>query len=410
MEAMSVEKTRLKLGIVPLIDSAPLVVAKERGFFAEMGLDVELSREASWASIRDKVAVGALDGAQMLAPMPLAMSLGLSPLRVPMAVGMALNLGGNTITIGNALWERMEAADPESMSARPVSARALKRVIEADKALGKPPMTFATVYPYSPHAAELRLWMEAAGIDTQRDVSLTVVPPPQMIAFLSAGNIVGYCVGEPWGSLAARMNLGRIAATSRDIFAGRLEKVFAVTQGWAESFPETHLAVMQALIGAAQWCDGNRAELAGLLAQPHYVNAPLDSLQAPLLGENGLPCDLVVFHDHAANFPWRSQAMWYLEMMKRWDMAPAALDSRAAAEEVFRPDLYRVAALALGRAVPLTDYKTEGGRPAPWILAKATAPMEMGPDLMLGGQTFDPFAPRSMPLPKMAKTESGDHS
>ncbi|WP_096703928.1 CmpA/NrtA family ABC transporter substrate-binding protein [Magnetospirillum sp. 15-1] len=405
---MRVEKTRLKLGIVPLIDAAPLVVAKERGFFAEMGLDVELSRESSWASIRDKVAVGALDGAQMLAPMPLAMSLGLSPLRVPMAAGMALNLGGNTITIGNALWERMERADPESMAARPISARALKRVIEADKACGRPPMTFATVYPHSPHAAELRLWMEAAGIDTQKDVAFTVVPPSQMISFLSAGNIVGYCVGEPWGSLAARMNLGRIAATSRDIFAGRLEKVFAVTQSWAETYPETHLAVLQALISAARWCDDNRCELAELLAQPQYVNAPAEALMAPLLGEHGLPKDLLVFHARAANFPWRSQAMWYLEMMKRWDMAPATLDSRAAAEAVFRPDLYRVAALALGLRVPLTDYKTEGGHAAPWSLLKATRPMEMGPDLMLGGLTFDPFTSRVTTLPPPARTESGD--
>ncbi|CUW37215.1 putative nitrate transporter component, nrtA [Magnetospirillum sp. XM-1] len=405
---MNLEKTRLKLGIVPLIDAAPLVVAKERGFFAEMGLDVELSREASWASIRDKVAVGALDGAQMLAPMPLAMSLGLSPIRVPMAAGMALNLGGNTIAIGNALWERMEAADPDSMEAAPVSARALKRVIEADKACGRPPMTFATVYPYSSHAAELRLWMEAAGIDTQKDVTLTVVPPPQMISFLSAGNIVGYCVGEPWGSLAARMNLGRIAATSGDIFAGRLEKVFAVTQSWAESHPETHLAVLQALISAAQWCDDNRCELAELLAQPQYVNAPVDALLAPLLGEHGLPRTLITFHAQAANFPWRSQAMWHLEMMKRWGMAPAALDTRSAAEAVFRPDLYRVAALALGLRVPLTDYKTEGAHAGPWTLLKATRPMEMGPDLLLGGATFDPFTARIIASAPAARTESGD--
>ncbi|ARJ64739.1 nitrate ABC transporter [Magnetospirillum sp. ME-1] len=405
---MNLEKTRLKLGMVPLIDAAPLVVAKERGFFAEMGLDVELSREASWASIRDKVAVGALDGAQMLAPMPLAMSLGLSPIRVPMAAGMALNLGGNTITIGNALWERMEAADPDSMAAVPVSARALKRVIEADKNCGRAPMTFATVYPYSSHAAELRLWMEAAGIDTRKDVALTVVPPPQMISFLSAGNIVGYSVGEPWGSLAARMNLGRIAATSRDIFAGRLEKVFAVTQGWAESHPETHLAVLQALISAAQWCDDNRSELAELLAQPQYVNAPLDALLAPLLGEHGLPRDLITFHAHAANFPWRSQAMWHLEMMKRWDMAPAGLDTRSAAEAVFRPDLYRVAALALGLRVPLTDYKTEGAHAGPWTLLKATRPMEMGADLLLGGATFDPFTSRIIASAPAARTESGD--
>ncbi|TAN78453.1 MAG: nitrate ABC transporter substrate-binding protein, partial [Magnetospirillum sp.] len=285
---MAMEKTRLKLGLVPLIDAAPLVVAKERGFFAEVGLEVELSREASWASIRDKVAVGALDGAQMLAPLPLAMTLGLSAIRVPMVAGMALNLGGNTITLANALWERMDHAAPSS-------AAALKAVIEADKALGLPPMTFATVYPFSPHAAELRLWMEAGGIDTERDVRLVVVPPPQMIAYLSAGNISGYCVGEPWGSLAVRLGLGHIAATSREIFAGRLEKVFAVTRDWADRHPETHAAVLEALIGAARWCDENRCELAELLAQPHYLNAPVDALMAPLLGEAGLPKDLVVF-------------------------------------------------------------------------------------------------------------------
>jgi nitrate/nitrite transport system substrate-binding protein len=409
------EKTRLKLGMVPLVDAAPLVAARERGFFAELGLEVELSREASWASIRDKVAVGALDGAQMLAPMPLAMSLGLSPLRVPMAAGMALNLGGNAIAIGNALWERMKAADPDSTAARPVSARALKAVIDEDKALGRPAMTFATVYPHSAHAAELRLWMEAGGIDTGADIRLSVVPPPQMVAHLSAGNIAGFCVGEPWGSLAAGMGLGRVAATSGDIFAGRLEKVFAVTQAWADAHPETHLAVLRALIAAAGWCDANRAELAELLARPQYVNAPAEALRPALLGEGGMPADLITFHARAANFPWRSQAMWHLEMMKRWGLAPPRLDTRGAAEMVFRPDLYRIAALAQGLAVPLTDYKTEGTHGAAWSFPKATRPMEMGPDLMLGGGTFDPFALRASPLslpdglPRYpGKTEAGD--
>lgn len=401
------EKTRLKLGMVPLVDAAPLVAAKERGFFAELGLEVELSREASWASIRDKVAVGALDGAQMPAPMPLAMSLGLSPLRVPMAVGMALNLGGNTITIGNALWDRMEAADPASMAARPVSARALKAVIDEDKAKGRPAMTFAAVYPHSSHAAELRLWMEAGGVDTGADIRIAVVPPPQMIAHLSAGNIAGFCVGEPWGSLAAGMGLGRVAATSGDIFAGRLEKVFAVTQGWADAHPETHLAVLRALIAAARWCDANRAELAELLARPQYLNVPAEALRPALLGEGGLPAGMVTFHARAANFPWRSQAMWHLEMMKRWGVAPPRLDTWGAAEMVFRPDLYRVAALAQGLAVPLVDHKTEGGHATPWMLAKATRPMEMGPDLMLGGAAFDPFALRTSPLsPPTGMTES----
>lgn len=407
---MALEKTRLKLGMVPLIDAAPLVVAKERGFFAEVGLEVELSREASWASIRDKVAVGSLDGAQMLAPQPLSMALGLSPIKIPMIAGMALNLGGNTITLANALWERMERADPQAMAAKPVNARALKAVIEDDKAAGAPVMTFATVYPFSSHAAELRLWMEAAGIDTDRDVRLVVVPPPQMIAYLSAGNISGYCVGEPWGSLAVRMGLGRIAVTSGDIFAGRLEKVFAVTRDWADHHSETHAAVLEALLGAARWCDENRCELAELLAQPQYVNAPVDALMAPLLGECGLPKDLVVFHAGAANFPWRSQAMWFVERMKRHGQLSADADSRACADAVFRPDLYRTAAQALGLPVPLVDYKTEGEHAQPWTLLRATRPIPMGADCLLGGGVFDPF--RLSPIMEQASmtAEPGDPS
>jgi len=409
---MALEKTRLKLGMVPLVDAAPLVVARERGFFAEVGLEVELSREASWASIRDKVAVGALDGAQMLAPMPLAMSLGLSPIRQPMVAGMALNLGGNTITLANHLWERMEilaaAEDPSPLG----RVHALKRVIEDDRAKGHAIMTFASVYPHSSHAAELRLWMEAGGIDADRDVRLVVVPPPQMIAHLSAGNIVGYCVGEPWGSLAVRLGLGRVAVTSNDIFAGRLEKVFAVTQGWAESHPETHVALLEALIGAARWCDENRCELAELMAQPQYLNVPVDAVMAPLLGEGGLPKDLMVFHRHAANFPWRSQAVWIIEQMKRWDMAGAGIDARALAESVFRPDLYRVAALALGLPVPLVDYKTEGEHAGPWTLLRASRPIEMGPDRMLGGRRFDPARLIGLPPSKIAPltAENGDQS
>ncbi|OAN46603.1 nitrate ABC transporter [Paramagnetospirillum marisnigri] len=398
---MALEKSRLKLGMVPLIDAAPLVVAKERGFFSEMGLDVELSREASWASVRDKLAVGALDGAQMLAPQSLAMSLGLSPLKVPMVAGMALNLGGNTITLANALWERMGEAEPRA---------ALKALIAEDKAAGRPVMSFAVVYPFSSHAMELRLWLEAAGIDPERDVRIVVVPPPQMIAYLSAGNISGYCVGEPWGSLAVRLGLGRIAATSGDIFAGRLEKVFAVTRDWLDHHPETHHALLTALIGAAKWCDDNRAELAELLAQPQYINAPVDALRAPLLGEGGLPWDLITFHARAANFPWRSQAMWYLERMKLCGQLPAAADARAAADAVFRPDLYRAAAQDLGLAVPLTDYKTEGEHAGPWMLVRATAPIAMGPDLLLDGSVFDPLRANRPEEPASRAADTGDLS
>ncbi|MGE5547676.1 MAG: CmpA/NrtA family ABC transporter substrate-binding protein [Solirubrobacterales bacterium] len=367
---MTLEKTRLRLGIVPLADCAPIVVAKERGFFAEQGLDVDISREPSWANIRDKVAVGALDGAQMLATMPLSMTLGLAGIREPVVAGMALNLGGNTITLATALCRRIE------------SLGSLKAAVAA----GGEPMTFAMVYPFSTHHYELRLWLAAQGIDPDRDVRLVVVPPPQMVAHLSAGNIQGFCVGEPWGSLAASLGLGEVVATSDDIFAGRIEKVFGVARAWADAHPATHQAVLRALIAAAGWCDDNPAEVAEILAQPGYVNVPLEIVRSGL--------GLTVFHRHAANFPWRSHAEWFLGQMRLWGHV-GGVDARRLAEETFRPDLYRLAALELGLPVPLVDHKTEGDHAGPWQLAKATAPIAMGPDRMIGGTRFDPFAPQA---------------
>jgi ABC-type nitrate/sulfonate/bicarbonate transport system substrate-binding protein len=377
---MSVERTRLKLGIVPLIDCAPLVVAKERGFFAEFGLEVEISREPSWANIRDKLAVGALDGAQMLATMPLSMSLGLGAIRAPTLAVAGLNLGGNTITLSTALVRRLdEVGGP--------AAAALKTVIDADRAAGRPPLAFAMVYPFSTHHYELRYWLAAAGIDPDRHIRLTVVPPPQMVGHLSAGNIAGFCVGEPWGGLAVSMDLGRIVATSDTIFAGRMEKVLGVTRAFAEAHPETVTALIKAVVSAAAWCDVNRAELADILAQPAYVNVPpevarraLDAPHAPL------------FHANAANFPWRSQALWFLSQMQRWGQLGAGIEARRVAEDVYRPDLYRLAALELGLPVPLIDHKSEGSHAQSWILDKATAPILMGPDLFMDGARFDPLA------------------
>lgn len=370
------EKTRLKLGIVPLTDCAPIVAAKERGFFAEAGLEVEISREPSWANIRDKVAVGALDGAQMLATMPLSMSLGLGAIREETLAVAALNLGGNTITLSNELCRRMHAHGG-------ATAKALKAVIaESGETL-----TFAMVYPFSTHHLELRAWLASGGIDPDREVRLVVVPPPQMVAHLSAGNIAGFCVGEPWGSVAAHMGLGRVVATSDDIFAGRIEKVLGVTRAFADRHPETVTALVKAIINAGRWCDDNRAEAARLIARPAYVNAPPDVVRLALEQPGRL-----TFHAHAANFPWRSQAMWLLRQMQRWGQVGEAVDVRRVAEDVYRPDLYRLAALELGLPVPLTDHKTEGHHAAAWVLDRATAPIAMGPDLLLDGALFDPAA------------------
>jgi nitrate/nitrite transport system substrate-binding protein len=362
----TLEKTSLKIGVVPLVDCAPIIVAKERGFFAELGLEVDISKEASWASIRDKVAVGVLDGAHLLAPLPLAMTAGVAALNVPMIVGMALNLGGNTIVVADSL---CKGVDPK----HPISARFLAT---------KLPLTFATVYPVSSHTYELRAWLRNGGIDPDRDVQFKTVPPQRMVAELASGTIAGFCVGEPWGSMAVHLGLGRIVATSSDIFAGRLEKVFAVTQMWAETHPNTHLTLLEALIGAARWCDDNRQQTTEILAQPHWLNAPTDVIAASLLGEQGLPLDLIRFHCNAANFPWRSQARWYLSQMTESGRLPTGIDHVALAASVFQPDLYRAAAARLGISTPLSDDKTEGTHNGTWELPGSLGPIAMGPDVI----------------------------
>jgi len=344
----------LKLGFLALLDAAPLLVAKERGFFAEQGLEVELVRHISWAALRDKLAVGALDGAQMLAPMVLASTLGLGGLKEPMVTALALNLGGNSITVSGDL--------------------------DAGR-----PLTFGIVHPFSAHHYELRLWLAAAGLDAR----LVVIPPAQMLSNLSAGSIDGYCVGEPWGRLAERSGLGRVVMTSREIWAGRLEKVFAVRQDWADRNPDTHRALLRALLTAARWCDQpeNRAELAELLSRPGHVNAPLSLLRILLESD-----DCPVFYRYAANFPWRSQGLWYLAQMRRWGQLEAATDDLRLVDQVFRADLARLAYLDLGLPVPLIDSKIEGLHAKPWVLETASAPIPMNADRFFDGTIFDPAA------------------
>jgi len=342
------EQVTLKIGFVPLCDSAPLIVAKERGFFAEQSLGVELSKEASWSNIRDKLAVGLLDAAQMLAPMVLSGTLGLGNMRVPLMTAMALNQGGNAITLGLPLLRRLR--DGEAVLP------GLLRLIAEDRAAGLPPLTFAMVYPFSTHNYELRLWLSGAGIDPDRDIRLVVVPPAMMVSHLAAGSIAGYCVGEPWNGLAEAMGLGRAVITGRQIWDGRMEKVLGLRQDWAAANPESHRALIRALLSACRWIDGNRIETAEIVAQPQYLSAPLPVIRDAFEAENGLE-----FHAGDANFPWRSQGLWLLSQMRRWRQLPGGVDWRATVDMVFRTDLYRAAASDLGLTCPTENERIEGG-------------------------------------------------
>ena len=399
----TLEKSNLNLGFIPLTDCAPLVVAKEKGFFHQQGLNVELSRENSWANIRDKVSIGMLDGAQMLAAMPLASALAGSGNSVPMVASMSLDLNGNGITVSNDIYRRMLETGESSLDTLEGSGRALKKVIEENRAAGGKPLMFATVFPYSSHNYLLRYWLASAGIDPDRDIQLSVVPPPQMVNYLQAGVISGFCVGEPWNTLAVCNGLGHTLAASYDIWNNHPEKVFGVASSWAAANPNTHQAVLTALIQACEWIDRdeNRQEVCELLSKGRYVNAPKEILEKSMLGtfqfsreeEPQELEDFNVFYRYSANFPWRSHALWILTQMARWGQLQEPVELNRIALQVYRPELYRKAATSLSIDTPSEDYKIEGVHNSRWSLPGGEGELRMGGDLFFDGVSFNPQDP-----------------
>ncbi len=370
----------LKLGFIPLTDCAPLVVAKSLGFFAEEGLDVSLSREASWATIRDKVAVGALDGAHMLAPMALAAAAGASG-GLTLDVGpsliapMALNRNGSAITVSKGLAAAMRAADPEAMAGQPASARALAHVIAERAGQGGAPLTFAVVFPYSMHNYELRYWLAQAGIDPDKDVRLVVTPPPRMVEQMRAGDIDGFCVGAPWNAVAEREGLGEIVITASAFWPGGPDKVFGVTEAWAHHYPDELRAALRALIRASAWADepANRQDLIALLAGPEHVGVSPEVLGRALTDE-------IVFHRDGAGVPRREHALWFLSQMVRWGQVSAGADLEAAADAVYRPDMFRAAALSAGPMLEPAQIFADGpGELAPLFEGPAFDSRRAGP-------------------------------
>lgn len=384
------EKTDLVLGFVPLVDAAPLVVAREKGFFAAEGLSVRLAREASWAALRDRVCSGVFDGGHMLAAIPAANAFGLGGWRVPLVAPMALNLNGNAVTLSLSLWDEL-AADDSTIQAGDLSVpRSLLRLARRRRAAGASLPTFGVVFPHSSHNYLLRYWLAAGGVDPDRDVRLEVVPPPQMIAYLTAGRIDGYCVGAPWNDLAEAHGVGRIAATGHDIWNNALDKVLGVTAAWAARHPAALRALVRALLRAGVWLDqpGNRAEAAYWMARPDILAVPETVIgKAFGTGKGGL-----LFHHLAAMFPWASRGVWTWSQMRRWgQVGPAA--SPAAAAAAYDSSTYRLASADLGLPVPASDSKRDGEHAAPWTAAASGGGgIVLGADRFCDGRVFDPVA------------------
>ena len=341
------EKTDLVLGFVALTDCALLAVAKETGLFEAEGLDVRLSREVSWANIRDKVAGGALDGAHMLAPMALALTLGAGGEGVPMIAPLSLNANGSSISLSAAVAAELAALDPAAAEKTPRTAHALKRLIDARQAAGERPLTFAVVFPYSLHNYMLRYWLAEAGIDPDRDVRITVTPPPRMAARLAAGEVDGVCVGAPWGGAVETSGAGKMVLHGAQFWPGAPDKVLGVTAAWAQAHPETLKAVLRALVRASAWAEANEDAVAALLARPQYLDTPRAALGRALSHANPFG---IRFIEGGAGHPRPEHALWLLSQMRRWGQVEAAPGQEEAAKAVYRPDFYREAVAATGIA------------------------------------------------------------
>jgi two-component system, oxyanion-binding sensor len=384
----ALEQTSLRLGMVPLVDAAPLIVARDKGFFAREGLEVQLSVEASWASIRDKVVAGLLDGAQMLAPMPIAATLGIDAVGVPMVTAMMLSLNGNAVAVSEAMYQELGLVACEPVAA----GQALRALLERDRAQGRRKRVFAHVFPFSAHHYELRYWLAASGIDPDRHLRLEVVPPPLMVKALRDGRIDACCVGAPWGAAAESASAGYRLLSSHQIWNNSPEKVFAVTRDWAQRHPNTHRAVVAALLRSCQWLDRpeHRMEAAQLLIDSGSVDAPPATLRAALDASAGEAPQRgrLVFHAGAANFPWITHAVWFIEQMRRWRQIDDEVDALSVAAAVYRTDIHRDAARRLGMPVPDEDGKSEGHHDRPWMLRTQTGDIAMGSDRFFDGQTF----------------------
>ncbi len=385
------EKDELKFGFIKLTDCAALVIAKELGYFEEEGLFVTLEAQANWKILLDRVISGELDGAHMLSGQPIGATVGIGT-KADVITPFSMDLNGNGITVSNAVWEQMKSVDPAlaiAKPAHPISAAALKPIVEEAKKLGEP-MRMGMVFPVSTHNYELRYWLAASGISpgfytpsdttgmTNADVLLSVTPPPQMPATLDQGTIQGYCVGEPWNQQAVFKKIGVPVVTNYEIWKNNPEKVFGITKEWAEKYPNTAVAVTKALIRAGKWLDGsieNRKQAVKILSRSEYVGADEEVIAASMTGtfeyapgdKRELP-DFNVFFRYDATYPFYSDAVWFLTQMRRWgQIGEDKPDSwyHETAKKVYRPDIYRLAAQELvseghldASEIPQTDgYK-----------------------------------------------------
>lgn len=383
----------MRLGYVPLVDAAPLILAEAMGFAEEEGLALELVPAPSWSTLRDGLAHGAVAAAHMLAPVPIALALGLGgPARFEAL--SVLNLNGNAVGVSAVLARKMAAHDFALTDARAAGIALLD-------ACG-PALRIGVPFAFSMHAELVRYWLEGLGRPLPPSLQIITVPPPLMPDALAAGEVDAFCVGEPRGSVSVDRGSGVLLLPTSAIWASAPEKVLAVRSGWAEAEPDLAGRLLRAVWRAGRWL-GQRENLSvasEILSKADYLNVAAELIERSLSGRLVVASDgreaqvpeFLRFHDGAAGFPWRSQAAWIgARLAQRHGLDPVAAQARAAT--VFRSDLYRQHLTPAGADLPAASAKLEGSLAGPTPVASSRGKLILPADRFYDAQVFDAALP-----------------
>jgi two-component system, oxyanion-binding sensor len=389
--------TRLRIGFLPLVDAALPILARELGFAEAEGLDLELVRDMSWATVNDRLIYGNTDAAHLLAPLAIATTLGLGRPPVSLSVPFVLGLNGNAITLRPDLAAKIctVGAPGDIITIGQNLAR-----VAADAKMAGHPLRFGVVHRHSSHNYMLRYWLRGSGIDPNADVEIVTVAPPFAADALESGEIDGICVGEPWNSVAVDRGVGVIVAVTSQIWLRGVEKVLAVQTARMEAAPETTEHLIRALHRAGQaFIDPDRLdEISGILARRAYLDGSAAFIKRAISDHivfaRGAPPihvpDFMFQHREAANFPWVSQAAWLYAQMVIAGHTELDEHDYQLAQRVFRPDVYRAALTPLGVPLPGASSKLEGGIDDPLGVGTTQGRLILGADRFFDNRKFDP--------------------
>jgi nitrate/nitrite transport system substrate-binding protein len=362
--------TDINFGMIALTDCSPIVIAHEKGLFKKYGINSKVTKGANWAAIRDSLSNGDIQATHMLFGMPIASTMGLlgSP-KKPMVIPWMLNRNGQCISLKNDFKGKV-AGDP----------KALKPFVDEAKAAGKP-LSFAMTFPPGTHAMWTRYYLGAGGINPDKDVSLIVVPPAQMVANMKVGKMDGFCVGEPWNARVVNDGIGYTSVATQEIWKDHPEKVCAFTAEFADKNPTAVKNVLKALHEASVWLDDmkNRPEQCEIVSRATYINCPPEIILGRLQGHydygDGRKTEdpnYMIFSQRNCNYPQAKYVKWWLTQFKRWGMVDGTPDYEGIAKQVIRADLYEEAMKELGYQHGGPDDK---------------------PETLFDGVTFDPAKP-----------------